>query len=56
MITYICNTIAIIYFLFLLIIIIVLIIRRDKEPDWYEYGGPSERQIRNDDYNQDYYP
>ena len=54
MITYIANTIFVIFLLFCLWLIVCSIIYRDKTSN--DLTGQSERQKKNDDYNTDYYP
>jgi hypothetical protein len=54
MITYIANTIFIIFILFCLWLIICSLIYKDKPSN--NFIGQSERQKKNDDYNTDYHP
>ena len=52
-ITYIANTIFVLVILFVIYLIVVSYIYRDKSPK--DNTGQSERQERNDDYNNDYF-
>lgn len=54
MITIIANIIFILFILFCLWFLICSIIYRDKPAN--DVSGQSERQKRNDDYNNYYYP
>ncbi len=54
-ITYIANTLFIIFILFIIWFVVCSIIYRDK-PSNDLTGQQSKRQERNDDYNNDYYP
>jgi hypothetical protein len=54
MITYIANTLFILFLLFWVWVIVCSIIYRDKPSN--DLTGQSERQKKNDDYNTDYYP
>jgi preprotein translocase subunit SecG len=54
-ITYIANTLFIIIILFVIWFVVCSIIYRYK-PSNDLTGQQSERQKRNDDYNNDYYP
>jgi hypothetical protein len=54
MITYIANTLFILFILFWVWFIVCSIIYRDKPSN--DLNGQSERQKKNDDYNTDYYP
>jgi len=54
MITYIANALFILIILFLVWFIVCSIIYRDKPSD--DLTGQSERQKKNDDYNDNYYP
>ncbi len=54
MITYIANTLFILFLLFWVWFIVCSIIYRDKPSN--DLTGQSERQKKNDDYNTDYYP
>jgi flagellar biosynthesis/type III secretory pathway M-ring protein FliF/YscJ len=53
-ITYIVNTLFIIIILFIIWFVVCSIIYKDKPSN--DLTGQSERQKRNDDYNNDYYP
>ena len=53
-ITYITNTLFIIFILFVIWFVVCSIIYRDQPSN--DLTGQSERQKRNDDYNNDYYP
>jgi TM2 domain-containing membrane protein YozV len=53
-ITYIANTLFIISILFIIWFVVCSIIYTDKPSN--DLTGQSERQKRNDDYNNDYYP
>ena len=52
-ITYIANTLFIIFILFVIWFVVCSIIYRDQPSN--DLTGQSERQKRNDDYNNDYY-
>jgi preprotein translocase subunit SecG len=54
MITYIANTLFILFILFCVWFIVCSIIYRDKPSN--DLTGQSERQKKNDDYNTDYHP
>ncbi len=54
MITYIANTIFILFILFFVWFVIGEIIYKDKP--YNDFTGQSERQKKNDDYNNNYYP
>lgn len=54
MITYIANTIFVVFLLFCLWLIVISIIYRDKPSN--DLTGQSERQKKNEDYNNNYHP
>jgi preprotein translocase subunit SecG len=54
MITYIANTIFVLFILFCIYLIVCSIIYRDKP--FNDFTGQSERQKKNDDYDTNYYP
>ena len=53
-IAYIANTLFIIFILFVVWFVVCSIIYRSQPSN--DLTGQSERQKRNDDYNNDYYP
>ncbi len=54
MITYIANTIFILLLLFFACFVVGCTIYGDRPRN--DFAGQSERQKKNDDYNNDYYP
>lgn len=54
-ITYTANILFVIFILFMIWFVVCSIIYRYKQPDNLT-GQQSERQERNDDYNNNYYP
>jgi len=52
--TFIANTLFVIFTLFCLLFIVLSIINKDKTSLFD--GASSERQEKNEDYNKDYYP